>query len=353
MTDLAQSNVHGPVETLRTEWAEWDPAKEDWQPDKQQTLIRFRPDGQISEIEHHNPDGSTSLTTYTYNEAGEILETRSKTEDGAVKTTYSYDGSGRIVRRVIVDENGNVGGSEVFNYDAGGRKTGIYFHPGQQRKMAKSGQAEKPAALFTVGGGPDPITITTTYHDYDQPAEVLIHNAAHLLLRRTIYTRDSAGRLAKEEVYMGAGFPEIETRFKDAPPEVRESIAATISTVFGPNKAMSTTTYTYDQNGRQAERVMSMGPLGERRTSFRFDDRDNPTEEISEDTSRDVGLDAQGNPQPTRESFHKQHTRYVYKYDAEGNWTEREVWIIFEPNKDFQRSNIERRQITYYQPALR
>jgi YD repeat-containing protein len=135
MSDLAQWNVHGPVETLRTEWAEWDPAKEEWQPIKRRSLIRFRTDGQIAEIF----DGSNSRTTYTYNQAGQILGTRSESEDGPFKTIYSYDGSGRLVRTIVIDENGNESGSEVFNYDAGGRKNGNPLSSRAARQIGADG----------------------------------------------------------------------------------------------------------------------------------------------------------------------------------------------------------------------
>ncbi len=113
---------------MRTELATWDAAKEKWEPPTRQGSVRFRPDGQIAEIN----DGSNSRTTYAYNQAGQILETRSESEDGPFKTIYTYAGSGRLVRTIIIDENGNESGSEVFNYDAGGRKTGIRFHPGSE-----------------------------------------------------------------------------------------------------------------------------------------------------------------------------------------------------------------------------
>jgi hypothetical protein len=197
--------------------------------------------------------------------------------------------------------------------------------------------------------------MTTTYDDHHQPAEVLVHNAAHLLIRRMIFTRDIAGRLVKEEVLLGTEpmFPEFEKTLKDAPPEARESLKAALAAAFGPNNAFVTTTYIYDQKGRRVERVNRMGTLGGVRTTYRFDNHDNPIEEISEHSSRDVGMDEQGNPRRSNERSDKQNSRYVYKYDAETNWTEREVWTNFEPSGDLKRSNIERRQITYNQPALR
>jgi len=45
----------------------------------------------------------------------------------------------------------------------------------------------------------------------------------------------------------------------------------------------------------------------------------------------------------------KQQIRFDYKYDARGNWTERVVWIRYGSNPEFQRSNIERREISYYE----
>ncbi len=215
--------------------------------------------------------------------------------------------------------------------------------------MAYSMEVEGSAALVGASGA---ATMTTTYDDHGQPAEVLIHNAAHLLLRRMIYTRDSAGRLVREEVHLGEGpvFPDFEDRMKDLPAEDRERLEAAVRNILSQENGLSTTTYFYDEKGRQVERIMRMGLLSDHRTTFHFDDHDNPIEELSEENSRDMGIDEQGYPQPSSETSHKQHTRYSYKYDAKGNWTERVVWSL-EPNQDPQPSNIERRQISYYQAA--
>jgi hypothetical protein len=48
-----------------------------------------------------------------------------------------------------------------------------------------------------------------------------------------------------------------------------------------------------------------------------------------------------------------QRNRFVYRYDAQGNWIERMVWYRLEPNLDFQRSNVERRAITYHAASLK
>ncbi len=68
-----------------------------------------------------------------------------------------------------------------------------------------------------------------------------------------------------------------------------------------------------------------------------------------ENNSRDAQIDENGELQTTTENTRKQQIRYEYAYDALGNWTERVVWSRYEPNPDFQRSNVERREISYYE----
>jgi hypothetical protein len=352
MSDLAQWDVQGRVEALRTERAEWDKAKNDWQPFKGRTSVRFRPDGQIIGTEALNLDGSVLRTACVYDEAGRILETSFHVNDGVRKIVYFYDGAGRIVRTVMIDEKGVSRESEICRYDSSGRKTKIQFLPKLEGNVAYSVDVEGAAALFGASGA---ATMTTVYDGRGQATEILVHDTAHRLLRRTIVTQDSAGRMVKQEVQAGTApvFPEFENKLKDAPPEARESLKAALAAAYGPTNVLLTVTNAYDEKGRRVERTMLMGTLSGDRTTFRFDDHDNPIEENSEHASRDVGVDDQGNPRHSNERSEKQHSRFFYKYDAEGNWTEREVWTNFEPGEDLKRSGIERRQITYYPPEPR
>ena len=176
-------------------------------------------------------------------------------------------------------------------------------------------------------------TITTVYDDRDLPVEALIHDATHQVLRRATITRDSAGRVVKEEVFLGPQslFPDLEDKLKDAPPETRESFRAAIVAKFGPGGVFVSYAHTYDQKGRRMSRVIRMGNLHEERTTYTYDDHDNPIETVGE------------------EEGGRQRTRFIYKYDAQGNWTEKEMWLASEQDKDFRRWSVERRQITYYQ----
>lgn len=199
-------------------------------------------------------------------------------------------------------------------------------------------------------GAPDAATITTQYDDREQPEEVTFKDQDQRLLRRVVFTRDNLGRVVREDAHFGEQmpFPSIEKELENAPPEAREKALAMFTKIFGPQLIMSSTSYAYDEKGRIEERRTRMGELGDHRTTYRYDDHDNPVGEISEDSSRDMEFDAAGQPRPAKESSHTQNTRYEYKYDAEGNWTERVVWGRLEPNPNFERSNVERREITYY-----
>ena len=107
-------------------------------------------------------------------------------------------------------------------------------------------------------------------------------------------------------------------------------------------------TYTYDEKSRVIQRSTRTGSLGEDRTTSRYDERDNLIEQTTENRERELDAGESGALRFKSERSHTQHTRFEYQYDAEGNWTERVVWSRLEPNPDFQRSNIERREISYY-----
>jgi len=80
----------------------------------------------------------------------------------------------------------------------------------------------------------------------------------------------------------------------------------------------------------------------------RYDDHDDPIEETAEHRNREASIDENGTVHYSSDRVILQHNSLEYRYDAHGNWTERIVSIRVEPNADFQRSNIERRTITYH-----
>ena len=199
-------------------------------------------------------------------------------------------------------------------------------------------------------GATDATTITTRYDDRGQPDEVLFSDEGHRVLRRVVFTRDGAGLLLKEEMHLDAEIPFLDTekQLQNMPPDERDRAAAAFAKLFGPNHVMSSTTYAYDAKGRLLGRHSHMGGLGDDRTTFRYDDRDNPIEQTTEHTTREMNVDEEGRLQTTKEDSPTQTARFEYAYDAQGNWTEQVVWSRLEPNPNFQRLNVSRREITYY-----
>jgi len=111
---------------------------------------------------------------------------------------------------------------------------------------------------------------------------------------------------------------------------------------------MWSTTYDYDDRGRQIGRITMMAGVSEDQTTWEYDEHDNPIRELHERTSGELRADESGNLQTMNQTSFKHEARYEYKYDSHGNWIERVVSVRYEVNPDFQRSNIERREIIYY-----
>jgi YD repeat-containing protein len=344
MSDLAKWKLRGPVRTVRSEWAEWDAAREAWTAPRRFTVTEFRADGKIGSNETHNADGSIARTAYRYDERGRLLEVQ---RGDASNLIYSYDESGRHVRTMSVDADGGSRESESCRYDSTGRKTKVSVLHTPALNVEVMQGVEGTDTSFSAPGA---TTSTTIYDERELPQEVLLHDANHAMVRRVTFTRDREGRVLSEAVEFGGQFPfanmqkELGER---SSPEEAASLAALLTHAFG-GRMMHSTTYAYDRHGRVLERSTRMGTLGETRSTYRYDDRDNPIEEIVENQSREIGANADGTVRTSNESVRAHIVRMEYQYDREGNWTERIVSSRMDPNPNFERSNVERRQITYY-----
>lgn len=352
MSDLAKSDIHGPVHTLRTECAEWDLSNENWHAPRFVTVVRFRPDGRMSEHEIHNPDSSISQSTYSYDDAGQLKEAESVTIGGSVSratcSAYSYDDARRLIRVAFVDQDGTEHQSEAWGYDTNGKRTRVHSVPGL---------AANPSVIYAIEGTehsygvPGVTTIVTVFDDEGRPERVLFRDADERLLSTVTLERDGMGRLAKEEMSLDEYHPfhQLQNEGDAAAPPDRNAEALMLASFFGPRNVMSSTTYAYDQMGHLLERRTRMGELQEQRTMFRYDDRDNRIEEITEVIEREVQLDDEAHLQTAKERSSKHTVRFDYTYDGRGNWTGRLVRSRLESNPDFQRSNVVRREIVYYE----
>jgi YD repeat-containing protein len=341
MSDVEKWKVHGAVETLRTEFVTWDLDHEDWQPARHFTLTSFRPDGTISSSETHNPDGSIVHRRWLYNDVDRLTESNSWFNDGPIDRAMNfYDEAGRHVRTAHLSHDGTQTDSEICTYDVDGKRTKACILPVLEGHVAYGIEGTEHSY-----SAPGVTTMTTTYDENDLPTKVLFQDANHSPVMYVTLVRDGAGRLVNEEMHLGGESPFLNLLEK-VPLEDREKTAAMLKKAFGDT--FSSSEYVYDARGRLIERTDRMGSLGECRTTYRYDEHDDPIEETSEQRHREANADENGDMQYTSDRLNIQHNRFEYRYDARGNWTERIASIQFEPNAAFQRSNIERRVIMYH-----
>ena len=341
MSDVARWKVHGAVETLKSEFAIWDLNRQEWLAGQRLTVTSFRPDGAVSSSDAHNPDGSIVHMRWIYDGAGRLTESNSQFNDGPIdKTVYSYDAAGRPVRTVQMSHDGTQTEVEVCSYDPAGKKAKVRF-------LGVRGANTSYAVEGSDGGysAPGATAMVTTYDEQDLPASVIFQDANHNSLRTVTFIRDGTGKVLKEEMRVNEESP-VPELLNSTPPERRAAMADLLKKVFGDT--FSSTTYTYDSQGRVLERTRTMGNLSEDRTTFQYGEREDPIEETTEHRNREARIADDGTVQYTEPRVILQRTRFEYRYDAQGNWTERIVSGRAEENPDFQRSNIERRTIAYH-----
>jgi hypothetical protein len=350
MADLSNWDLHGPVRTLHSEWAEWNAARREWQPPRMQTVAEFRSDGQLAERQHHNRDGSIARQILVYDEGGRLAEDQWWMNDVLdMRNLHRYDDLGRLRSVVTVNAEGGERQLEACRYDERGQKTKVAYLSVAEIKAEQCAPASCSINYAVEGtesaiGAPGATTNTITYDDKGYPVEAAFRDANDSLVRRIVFSRDGEGRLVSEVLQFGGAAPFVDER--PLPPEQRDEMVQTMAAVF-ENDAMFSALHVYDARGRRIETVRRMGRLSEERLSVRYDDHDNPVEQVRVAIGRNVRLD-DGVLKSEDEPERTEHVRFEYHYDALGNWTERVVWQRSASDPDSQRSNTERRVITYY-----
>jgi antitoxin component YwqK of YwqJK toxin-antitoxin module len=128
MSDLAKWKVHGQVRSVKTSFAEWDLAAEEWCGPRYHNEAIFRPDGKLDETRHFNPDGTIARTKNLYDEGGLLIETQFWKDDSLQNQTfYTYDEARRHVRTVSLTHDGKEREAETSTYDRRGWKTTVRF----------------------------------------------------------------------------------------------------------------------------------------------------------------------------------------------------------------------------------
>ena len=130
MRNVAGLPVRGPVRTCRHEHAEWDRDLSAWQAPRGVTIVTFRPDGQVSEGESHNHDGSVSRWVHAYDGEGRLVEVQSWRNDGPrSRVLHACDSAGRPTVNTHIAPDGTQREIETYFLCSAGRKTLTLFLP--------------------------------------------------------------------------------------------------------------------------------------------------------------------------------------------------------------------------------
>jgi hypothetical protein len=349
MGDLDQSDLHGPVRTVRTHFAEWNPDIDDWRALKSRAVVSFRPDGKIQNMEYYDPDGSVVRQVRVYEHEGRITEEQWWVNDVLTnRVLHTYDAQGRQASSKTIDPHGAEREVDVYRYDNEGRKTKVSLLA-LPKSNAASYSGTSCGIHYAVEGTdfacsvPGATTSTTGYDERERPSQVTFYDANHGVVCRVVFSRDTTGRVLSERMEFNRFGAMLGPAIDASMPSDEQ---ASLITALEANTFLLAT-YAYDEKGRRVASVRRMGQLSEERVTVRYDELDNPVEQVTVDLSCDVRMD-NGIVKSTNRPPHVEHVRFEYQYDAYGNWTERIVWHRVDPNADERRSNIERRTIAYY-----
>jgi hypothetical protein len=276
----------------------------------------------------HSFDGAGLLTrTETQSPAGELH-----------LSLYEYDAMGRLDRHRSRDPAGKERIVETCTYDDAGHKTKTHFVDSAPPQPMSWG-IEGSKVFYSAPGA---AKMTTVYNDAGRPAEVLFHDASGELISRIDFLYDEAGHLV-EEIQTRAQFPF--PNVDELPPDQREAVRAILG---GP---FTRFVHRYNEAGLRIETVSSLfGSLGKGREFFAFNDHGDLASQISENESREYGFsDLEGMvDRPGRQE--RSVARFLYEYDARGNWTSKITEAGHGDHPDFSVSSTELRALTYFDP---
>jgi YD repeat-containing protein len=342
--------LRGPVRIvdLQRTWRYWKrgPAESDaceLTENGDHSMVEFRPDDAISRRWHRNPDGSEWTTVHTYDDAGRLIGIHNESSSGQTHfQVCEYDHAGRLKRQLSRDSNGSERVSESYSYDADGRKTKAHFVDlaAQRPNTNYSWGVEGSKASYSA---PNTATLTTAYDQAGRPTAVLFHDAAGALVSQVVLLYGESGHLIEEsQTHVVSPFSSFEEQLN---PAQREALRGLLS---GPTARR---VHRYDALGRCIETHSStFGRLGNHRETMDYNQQGDLIAHTSEDENREYGFDEEGRLADRPSTQHRSEARFLYEYDALGNWTSKVTEAHSNENQDFSVTSTERRTLTYFDP---
>jgi YD repeat-containing protein len=350
MSDRHHWELRGPVRSvdLQRTWRYWKSGSGESDTcelteNGDRSIVEFRPGGAISRRWRRNWDGSEWTTVHTYDDAGRLIGIRDESSSGQSHfQVCEYDHTGRLKRQLSRDSNGSQRVSESYSYDAEGRKTKMHFVDlSAQRPNTNYGWGVEGSKAFY--SAPNTATLTTAYDHAGRPTTVLFHDAAGALVSQVVFLYDESGHLIEEsQTHVASPFSSFEEQLN---PAQREALRGLLT---GPT---SRRVHRYDALGRCAETHSStFGRLGNHRETMDYNQHGDLIAHTSEDENRECGFDDQGHLADRPATQHRSEARFLYEYDAAGNWTSKVTEGRHGDNQDFTVTGTERRTLTYFDP---
>jgi YD repeat-containing protein len=351
MSDRERAGLRGPVQQCTEEQA--IPAFENVPAATYTTTTKYSPQGRIlqsttsNSVEAGPPEFST---TYTYDSTGLLLkQTITSPGSPAVESKYNYDD-----KRRVVSITGNPEQTSTFEYDDQGHKTRI-LSPGSAIASALPASVayEFPAPEDEDPYLPIPARGRTKilFNEQNQPVEWQVSDANGNLVNRLIRTYDENGRLAELRYTMEnvlLTFPvETQEELLADDPAAAEELSRQFTQLLGEQRNLTRTTYRYDADGRLIEKHNHMGPSVEIISKTAYNEHFDKSEELTVTIGDSITLADQQSGEPSSSTpppSQKSVTRYSYKYDNFGNWTEQRTASASSAND----ATVIRRTLIYY-----
>ncbi len=342
LSDREKGGLRGPVEecTLETITPP-GPNSRAW---RMVYITKYDPDGRMYEHGYVNNDGSKGTDSLTYDTEGHLLREVWDSQHGTSDTVYTYDVNGRLI-----SITGPRDWSTTFEYDDQGRKTRIVRSqtPSSTNTHAPFGVNGDSEDLFIVPpvGG----TVRTSFNERDQATESQVYTASGDLYSRFARAYDAKGRVT-ELSYV------IENVALLLAPDARKRLTTEPGAAEEMNRkfVVTRTSYSYDAEGRLAEKHERTGFARERITKIIYNDHSDKIQEITTASGalnppkNKEGELSPGSPQRPDLPDERSDVRFDYKYDSFGNWVEQTVSSASGQNELPGTWSISHRTITYY-----
>ena len=192
--------------------------------------------------------------------------------------------------------------------------------------------------------------VKISFNEQDQPVEWRVSDANGNLTNRLIRTHDENGRVAEIRYTIENFLLSLPTEAQQeflAQPGAAEQLMKGLTALLGEQRNFTRTTFSYDAAGRLIEKNDHTGYSMKTTTTIAYNEHSDKLEEhITTIGDLNPHRDTQPGEVSSRPPFPNQEsgTRYSYKYDNFGNWTEQKISSATSAND----VRVTRRTIVYY-----